>query len=79
MITHIVSDMGGVLIEVQWQSRVEKLLNRPLPIDELHHLKVGLMCPLNQCGMGLVWDGAPYHCPHIVREAAQALDIGAYL
>jgi putative hydrolase of the HAD superfamily len=40
MITHIVSDMGGVLIELQWQDRVEKLLNRPLPIDELHHLWV---------------------------------------
>ncbi|NJL46469.1 MAG: hypothetical protein HC929_01770 [Leptolyngbyaceae cyanobacterium SM2_5_2] len=40
MITHIVSDMGGVLIEIQWQDRVEKLLNRPLPIDELHHLWV---------------------------------------
>jgi glucose-1-phosphatase len=40
MITHIVSDMGGVLVELQWQERVEKLLNRPLSIHELHHLWV---------------------------------------
>jgi glucose-1-phosphatase len=40
MITHIVLDMGGVLVELQWQNRVEKLLNRPIAIDELHHLWV---------------------------------------
>ncbi|HIK45991.1 MAG TPA: HAD family phosphatase [Leptolyngbyaceae cyanobacterium M65_K2018_010] len=40
MITHIVSDMGGVLVELQWQDRVEKLLNRPLPMEDLHRLWV---------------------------------------
>ena len=40
MITHIVLDMGGVLVELQWQTRMEKLLNRPLPMVELHHLWV---------------------------------------
>lgn len=40
MITHIVLDMGGVLVELQWQERVEKLLQRTLPMRELHHLWV---------------------------------------
>ena len=37
-ITHIVSDMGGVLIELQWVERVKKLLNRPMTVDEVHKL-----------------------------------------
>jgi len=40
MITHILLDMGGVLVELQWQERMEALLNRPLPMAELHHLWV---------------------------------------
>jgi HAD superfamily hydrolase (TIGR01509 family) len=40
MIEHILLDMGGVLIDLQWQDRVGKLLGRSLPIDELHHLWV---------------------------------------
>ena len=40
MITHIVLDMGGVLVDLQWQERIEKLLKRPVPIHELHHLWV---------------------------------------
>lgn len=40
MITHIVLDMGGVLVELQWRERMEGLLGRPLPIQELHHLWV---------------------------------------
>ncbi len=40
MITHIVLDMGGVLVELQWRERMEALLNRSLPLPELHHLWV---------------------------------------
>lgn len=40
MITHIVLDMGGVLVELQWQERIEKLLQRKVPMAELHHLWV---------------------------------------
>lgn len=40
MITHIVLDMGGVLVELQWQERIEKLLQRDVPMAELHHLWV---------------------------------------
>jgi putative hydrolase of the HAD superfamily len=40
MITHIVLDMGGVLVELQWQQRMERLLQRSLPMDQLHHLWV---------------------------------------
>lgn len=39
-ITHIVCDMGGVLVELQWLDRVKHLLSRPMAIDELHHLWV---------------------------------------
>ncbi|MFZ4676067.1 MAG: HAD family hydrolase [Nodosilinea sp.] len=39
-ITHIVSDMGGVLIELQWLDRVKDLLGRPVAIDEIHKLWV---------------------------------------
>lgn len=40
MITHVVLDMGGVLVELQWQQRMERLLQRSLPMDQLHHLWV---------------------------------------
>lgn len=40
MITHVVLDMGGVLVELQWQERMERLLGRSLPMAELHHLWV---------------------------------------
>lgn len=40
MITHIVLDMGGVLVGLQWQERMEGLLGRALPMAELHHLWV---------------------------------------
>lgn len=40
MITHIVLDMGGVLVELQWQERMEALLGRSLPMADLHHLWV---------------------------------------
>lgn len=38
MITHIVLDMGGVLIEIEWAARISGLLGRDIPMDELHHL-----------------------------------------
>ncbi|RZM76054.1 HAD family hydrolase [Leptolyngbya iicbica] len=38
MITHIISDMGGVLVALEWSERVSGLLGRSVPIDELHHL-----------------------------------------
>lgn len=38
MITHIVADMGGVLVDLEWTERVSALLGRDVPIDELHHL-----------------------------------------
>lgn len=40
MITHIVSDMGGVLIDLEWTERISKLLGREVPLDELHRLWV---------------------------------------
>ena len=40
MITHIVSDMGGVLVDIEWTERVSKLLNRSVPLEELHYLWV---------------------------------------
>lgn len=40
MITHIVLDMGGVLVGLQWRERMEGLLGRSLPLQELHHLWV---------------------------------------
>ncbi|TVQ10495.1 MAG: HAD family phosphatase [Leptolyngbya sp. DLM2.Bin27] len=42
-ITHIVCDMGGVLVELQWLDRVKDLLGRPLAIDELHQLWVSAL------------------------------------
>lgn len=38
MITHIVLDMGGVLVHLEWAERVGALLGRPMPLDELHRL-----------------------------------------
>ncbi|MDB9529168.1 HAD family phosphatase [Oscillatoria sp. CS-180] len=38
MITHIVLDMGGVLVQLEWAERISSLLGRSVPIDELHHL-----------------------------------------
>lgn len=38
MITHIVSDMGGVLVDLEWTERVSALLGREVPLNELHHL-----------------------------------------
>ena len=38
MITHIISDMGGVLVQLEWSERISGLLGRSVPIDELHHL-----------------------------------------
>ncbi|MEM9815904.1 MAG: HAD family phosphatase [Cyanobacteria bacterium P01_D01_bin.6] len=38
MITHIISDMGGVLVQLEWSKRISRLLGRSVPIDELHHL-----------------------------------------
>ncbi|PSN12296.1 hypothetical protein C7293_20825 [filamentous cyanobacterium CCT1] len=39
-ITHIVFDMGGVLIELQWLDRVKTLLNSPMTLEDLHRLWV---------------------------------------
>lgn len=38
MITHIICDMGGVLVQLQWSERVSNLLGRAVPLDELHQL-----------------------------------------
>ncbi|MGF1460799.1 MAG: HAD family hydrolase [Leptolyngbyaceae cyanobacterium] len=38
MITHIVADMGGVLVQLQWSERISHLLGRSVPIEELHQL-----------------------------------------
>lgn len=38
MITHIISDMGGVLVQLEWSERISGLLGRSVPMDELHHL-----------------------------------------
>ena len=40
MITHIVSDMGGVLVDIEWAERIGKLFGRSIPMDELHALWV---------------------------------------
>lgn len=42
MTQHIVSDLGGVLIHIEWQERVCRLLNRAIPLDELHKLWVNV-------------------------------------
>lgn len=50
-ITHIVCDMGGVLIELQWLERVKDLLGRPIAIDELHRLWVSAPSVVDfECG-----------------------------
>ena len=38
MITHIVCDMGGVLVELQWAERVSGLLGQTIPLEEIHQL-----------------------------------------
>lgn len=38
MITHIVCDMGGVLVQLEWQQRMEKLLGRSISSDEVHKI-----------------------------------------
>lgn len=38
--THLLLDMGGVLIDIEWQQRIQRLLGRDLPMVELHHLWV---------------------------------------
>lgn len=38
MLTHIVLDMGGVLIDIEWAQRISGVLGRMIPMDELHHL-----------------------------------------
>ena len=38
MITHIVSDMGGVLIDIEWAERIGGLIGCSIPIGELHAL-----------------------------------------
>ncbi|MBE9112633.1 HAD family phosphatase [Nodosilinea sp. LEGE 07298] len=42
-ITHIVFDMGGVLVELQWLDRVKNLLDSPMTLEELHKLWVGAL------------------------------------
>lgn len=43
-ITHIVLDMGGVLIELQWLERVKGLLGHPITVEEIHRLWVSAPC-----------------------------------
>lgn len=38
MVTHVICDMGGVLVQLEWSERVSGLLGRAVPIDELHQL-----------------------------------------
>jgi glucose-1-phosphatase len=40
MVSHIVTDMGGVLVQLEWQQRVAALLHQPISLDQLHHLWV---------------------------------------
>ena len=47
MITHIVSDMGGVLIDIEWTERISGLIGRSIPIDELQHLWVNARSTLD--------------------------------
>lgn len=42
-ITHIVFDMGGVLIELQWLDRVKRLLQTSMTLEELHRLWVSAL------------------------------------
>lgn len=51
MVTHIVSDMGGVLLRIEWQERIAGLLNRPIGLEELHRLWVTATSTLDfECG-----------------------------
>ena len=40
MVTHVVLDMGGVLVDIEWAERVGNLFGRLVPMDELHALWV---------------------------------------
>lgn len=40
MITHIVLDMGGVLVQLEWAERIGPLLGQAIAIDDLHRLWV---------------------------------------
>lgn len=37
-IKHLVFDMGGVLIEINWHHQVSKLLGKDIPFEEIHAL-----------------------------------------
>ena len=37
-IKHLVFDMGGVLIEIDWHGKISKLLGQDIPFDEIHAL-----------------------------------------
>ncbi len=37
-IKHLVFDMGGVLIEIEWHKQVSKLLGKDVPFDQIHAL-----------------------------------------
>ncbi|HEY9764186.1 MAG TPA: HAD family phosphatase [Trichocoleus sp.] len=51
MVRHIVSDMGGVLVEIEWRERIAGLLNRPIGMEELHRLWVTTSSTLDfECG-----------------------------
>ncbi|MGB6017895.1 MAG: HAD family phosphatase [Nodosilinea sp.] len=42
-ITHLVFDMGGVLVELQWLDRVKNLLDSPMTLEDLHKLWVSAL------------------------------------
>ncbi|MEL6400933.1 MAG: HAD family phosphatase [Cyanobacteria bacterium J06607_6] len=47
MITHLIADMGGVLVQLEWVERMSALLGHAIPIDELHHLWVSARAPVD--------------------------------
>ncbi|MGD1943510.1 MAG: HAD family hydrolase [Leptolyngbyaceae cyanobacterium] len=47
MITHLIADMGGVLVQLEWVERMSALLGRSIPIDELHHLWISARAPVD--------------------------------
>ncbi|WP_167855890.1 HAD family hydrolase [Natronospirillum operosum] len=36
--THIVFDMGGVLVDIQWQQKIGEILGQDIPFDQMHQL-----------------------------------------
>lgn len=36
--THIVFDMGGVLVDIQWQQKIGEILGQDIPFDQIHQL-----------------------------------------